>query len=240
MEDLSFHSLLQGLKDALGMSSPLYSVHRLDKYTTGSLILARTDRMARDLSSQFQNRTVEKTYLALARGGRQTFPARSGQIRNYIKYDDGNALIVPERAGKPAATDWELVASSTRAPISLLRLRLLTGLKHQLRVHLAEVLKAPILGDTAHSKTEAMIDIPQNRLFLHSSRLSFFRYRSQGPNKRYRFGLTAPVPSDFRELCQALKIYPEDKEVDGGVYGDDKEITEEELADLQGQWWATP
>lgn len=111
-------------------------------------------------------RTVDKTYLALVRGGSQSFPQRAGQIRTPLKYPDGRASLVqeselqdPEQQPKESKTDWEVVASSVRCihipqsqkaekatkphlPLSLLRLRLLTGHKHQLRVHLAQVLKS--------------------------------------------------------------------------------------------------
>ncbi|TFK47121.1 pseudouridine synthase [Heliocybe sulcata] len=232
-----FNSLLQGLKDALHMSTLPYPVHRLDKNTTGCLILARTDHVARELSTQFRNRTIIKKYLALVQGGRHTFQAGKGEIRNHLHYEDGRACIVGEGAGKPAATDWELVAASETAPVSLLRLTLHTGLKHQLRVHLSKVLKAPILGETTHSKMQAAIDVPEDRLFLHSSHLSFFRYRSQGARKRYRFGVTAPIPRDFKQLCDRLKIYPQDSEMKGGVTADESEIQESELSELQGCWF---
>ncbi|EPQ55655.1 pseudouridine synthase [Gloeophyllum trabeum ATCC 11539] len=226
----------------LGMSTPPYPVHRLDKPTTGALILARTPHMARDLSAQFRTRTVSKTYLALVRAGAQTFPASNGEIRTPLDNVDGRVSVAHEGSatGKPAATDWELVASAEKAPISLLRLRLHTGLKHQLRVHLAQVLQAPILGDTIHSTTSPIIDIPCDRLFLHSSHISFFRYRPEGPSRRFRFGVTAPLPKDFADICRVLGISLKKEDITGGIYIDGQQVENGEIPDLQGRWWSPP
>jgi 23S rRNA-/tRNA-specific pseudouridylate synthase len=120
--------------------------------------------LARELSQQFQSRTVEKTYLALVRGGSQSFPVHSGQVRAPLKFVNGRPSIGSLENGKRGETDWELVASSvgwpfiayhysimksinqSKAPVSFVRLRPRTGLKHQLRVHLAHSLhsKAPL------------------------------------------------------------------------------------------------
>jgi hypothetical protein len=88
------------------------------KGTTGSLVLARSLNVAHDLSGQFQRRTVDKTYLALVRGGSRSFPQTSGQIRTFLEFPNGRASLVPQgqlpKAGEPkeSRTDWELVASS--------------------------------------------------------------------------------------------------------------------------------
>jgi len=137
----------------------------------------------------------------------------SGRIEDPIAYSEGYGHI--SRTGKKAVTEWELVGSSVCAlflklskislpigqpnvPLSLLRLKLLTGNKHQLRIHLAERLGgwfvhflesfrphtifiiAPILGDSAYSTRELNISlveatmVPNNRIFLHASEVSFF------------------------------------------------------------------
>ncbi|KAH0579923.1 hypothetical protein H2248_002745 [Termitomyces sp. 'cryptogamus'] len=130
-----FNALLKGLGRTFG-KQPV-PVHRLDKGTTGALVLGRSSTHARNLSQQFQTRTVEKTYLALVRGGVQTFPTKCGEIRTPIHYKDGRASIDHSSNGKPSITEWEVVSSSPSAPLTLLRLKLHTGHKHQLRVHLA-------------------------------------------------------------------------------------------------------
>jgi 23S rRNA-/tRNA-specific pseudouridylate synthase len=68
--------------------------------------------MARELSQQFQQRTVEKTYLALVRGGAKSFPSTASQIRSPIQYVNGRASLDSSDLGKPSSTDWELICSS--------------------------------------------------------------------------------------------------------------------------------
>ena len=115
--------------------------------------------MARELSRQFQARIVEKTYLALVRGGEGSFSSNQGELRSAIQYTNGYASLDTSGNGKPSLTDWEVVGESVSqfmncrvvyclevaqriAPLSLLRLKLRTGHKHQLRLHLAHCLKS--------------------------------------------------------------------------------------------------
>ncbi|KAF8957652.1 pseudouridine synthase [Flammula alnicola] len=200
-------TVFEDIKRWFSASDP-YPVHRLDKMTTGCLLIPITYTSVRSLSLQFRQRTVKKSYLALVRGGERSFPTSSGEIDSPLLYTDGRGAIHSD--GKQAITRWELVASSPKAPVSLLKLHLITGYKHQLRIHLAQSLKTPILGDTLYSQTPlhasvtSMTTVPEQRLFLHGSDISFFRYKSGG--KRYRLGLRAPVPADFADICQDLDI----------------------------------
>lgn len=133
---------------ALSMSSLI-----ILKGTTGCLILPLSHRITQSISQQFQQNTVNKTYLALVHAGENAFPATSGRIEDSIAYAEGYGRIT--RKGKKAVTEWELVGSSVcaifletqqrftpieqpKTPLSLLRLKLLTGNKHQLRIHLSE------------------------------------------------------------------------------------------------------
>lgn len=94
----------------------------INKDTTGTLLLARTPQVARDLSQQFQHRTVHKTYLALVRAGRSTFPTPQGTIDARLTFDDGRVSVLQDKRKKhldlsvEALTGWELVASSVRPP----------------------------------------------------------------------------------------------------------------------------
>ncbi|KAF7324349.1 Pseudouridine synthase [Mycena venus] len=251
--------LLDDLKQCLELPIPPYRVHRLDKGTTGCLVLARTPNVAHDISGQFQKRTVDKTYLALVRGGSQSFPQRKGQIRTVLEFPNGRASIVPQgelqgsEEPKESKTDWELVASSPHLPLSLLRLKLLTGHKHQLRVHLAKILKTPILGDTLHSQSQPVEEIrdtfslPTDRMFLHASQISFFRFRPVGGKKRFRLRLFAPLPQDFVEICSEAGIPITEEERLGGLFKSDtgKEedfhpVLDGEIPDVNGQWVLDP
>ncbi|KAG6908801.1 hypothetical protein DXG01_003248 [Tephrocybe rancida] len=225
-------------------------VHRLDKElllisgqgTTGALVLARSVARARALSQQFQAHTVEKTYLALVRGGEKTFPVKSGEVRTPIQYDDGRASLDLSKNGKPSITEWAVIASSPLIPLSLLRLKLHTGHKHQLRVHLAHSLGAPILGDTQYSRkpisdaVRKACVIPENRTFLHASHLSFFQYKANGPKKRFRLGVTAPLPSDFFKICHDAGIKVDSSEVEGGIWIDGSRVEDGLVPDVEGSW----
>jgi len=119
-----------------------------------------------------------------------------------------------------AVTHWELLEISKRAPISLVKLELKTGAKHQLRIHLSKVLNTPVLGDPLYSNNNLSY-VPgigvQRCLYLHSSQVSFFSYRQFGSHKRFRVGVTAPLPPYFLQACQKLKIRPTHELITGGV-----------------------
>lgn len=110
------------LKQGLELPNPPFRIHRLDKTTTGCFVLARSKDVSRELSTQLRARTVDKTYLALVRGGSQSFSQKTGQIRTPLRYLDGRATIVTEAElqaldpegpqPKESKTDWEVVASS--------------------------------------------------------------------------------------------------------------------------------
>jgi len=239
----NFNGLLGELKNKFDLNTNPYPIHRLDKATTGALVLAKNLNLARELSQQFQSRTVEKTYLALVRGGEESFPGQTGEIRALLKFVDGRASIGSATDGKLAETDWELISSSKLAPVSLVRLKLHTGLKHQLRAHLAYALHTPILGDTVHSQskvsrkiTDATTQLPEGRMFLHSSHISFFRYKQSGPNKRFRLGITAPLPNDFLRLCSDLDISVGSTGMKGGMFIDGTPVVAEEIPEVHGRW----
>ncbi|KIK09442.1 hypothetical protein K443DRAFT_385998 [Laccaria amethystina LaAM-08-1] len=237
-----FNVMMEDLKAHLSLKTFPYSVHRLDKGTTGALLLALTQSSARQISQQFQKRTVQKTYLALVRGGEKSFPEAFGEIRTSLKTVDGYPEVDLSLQGQPCATDWKLLASSPIAPVSLLELNLLTGYKHQLRVHLAKCLHAPILGDAQYSKkplSSAITDvvkIPEDRIFLHASEISFFKYKSSGPHKQFRLAVRAPLPREFLKLCKDLKIPLRTADILGGMAIDGEPTKEDSIAEVNGRW----
>ncbi|ETW80737.1 hypothetical protein HETIRDRAFT_45339 [Heterobasidion irregulare TC 32-1] len=225
--------ILPDLQHEYDLSTPPYPVHRLDKNTTGALVLAKTTHAARELSRQFKSRAVIKDYLALVRGGENMFTKKEGVITNPIQVDRDGRVSVSTQDGKPALTTWELLGSSPRVPLSLLRMQLHTGLKHQLRVHTASVLKAPILGDTLHG-AEAIAPkvsslVPEECMFLHASSVSLFRYRREGPSKRFRLKVVAPLPISFIRVCRDVGIELEEAIIQGGVYMDDVRVESGEV-----------
>ncbi|KIK27652.1 hypothetical protein PISMIDRAFT_164361 [Pisolithus microcarpus 441] len=238
-----FNDLLHDLKDHFNLGKLPYAVHRLDKSTTGALALAKNIATARQLARQFQSRTVVKTYLALVRGGEKSFPTRSGEIKDAIEINsDGRVSIGEHCDAEFAATDWEWVASSPKVPLSLLRLTLHTGLKHQLRVHLAHSLQTPILGDALYSrkpiseKVTQVIRVPEHRVFLHASRLTLSRFKKAGPSKHIRLGIAAALPADFVAICNDAGIELDPMTISGGLFVDDKPLGGYDIEELQGKW----
>jgi len=257
-----------GLRRAYGLSTNPYPVHRLDKGTTGVLVLARTKALARELSQQFRARAIDKSYLALVVHGddddddhaRRFFPAKEGLIDASLSFDDdgrvrlgvqadaslsGAPHALPLAGGSKAArTTWEVLATSDIAPLSLVRLYPHTGLKHQLRVHMAHALKVPILGDalygggatTTSLHFSAYTGIPEGRLFLHSSSISFWRYRRKGLRKRFRLTISAPLPADFVKICRDMNLSLPEDVIEGGAFVDGQRLLGDEIPDVEGRW----
>lgn len=161
-------------------------VHRLDKETSGVLVVARTDRAHRALAEQFQRREVEKTYLAVVQGAPS--PAQ-GRIVSPITRDPVHRTRMTTRlgTGRSALTDYKLAEKLGR--YSLLEVRIGTGRTHQIRVHLASI-GHPVAGDR-HYGAAALPDFP-GRFLLHAHRL---RFRSPGHGEW--IDVTSPVPPDF-------------------------------------------
>ncbi|TFK69209.1 pseudouridine synthase [Pluteus cervinus] len=241
-----FSHLLQSFRREFNLEEEPLPVHRLDKGTTGALVLARSLSTARELSRQFQQGIIQKTYLALVRGGAESFhDQKAGKIRVQLETDDGHVSSITSSnrtGGKPTATDWELLASSDNAPLSLLRLTLLTGHKHQLRVHAAQCLRTPILGDALYSKSvisNLITDrtfVPEGRVFLHASTISMERYRTTGPNKRFGLKIRAPLPADFLRACHDLGILVSSEDARGGLYINGERVEDGKISDVEGKW----
>lgn len=151
------------------------SVHRLDMETSGLLIVALDPAAHRDLSLQFQERRVDKTYVALVDGA---VPDRAGRIDLPHRLDpDRRPLQVVDRVhGKAARTDW--VRLGVESGSTRLELRPQTGRTHQLRIHCAhpEGLGHPILGDRLYGVAESA-----PRLLLHARRLAFEHPETYAP-----------------------------------------------------------
>ncbi|KAI6040262.1 Na+ dependent nucleoside transporter C-terminus-domain-containing protein [Pisolithus marmoratus] len=248
-----FNDLLHDLKNHFNLDNVPYTVHRLDKSTTGALVLAKNIAMARELARQFQGRAVGKTYLALVRGGEKSFPAKCGEIKDAIEINsDGRVSI-----------DWELVASSV-GHSSLFFMRAHSRGLHQLRVHLAQSLHTPILGDTIYSrkpiseKITEVIRVPEHRVFLHASRLTLSasfpdqltifpqlliqfiipvqQFKKVGTNKHIRRGIAVALPTDFVTICDDAGIQLDPMTVSGGLFVDDEPSGGYEIGDVEGKW----
>src|SRR5438105_6896757 len=166
-------------------------VHRLDKETSGSLVVAKNDATHRDLSKQFAARTVEKIYLALVAGKlRKPAGAIEGKIgRHPVHRKQMSATTL---RGRVAKTEYRVVRSSDRA--SLIECRLHTGRTHQIRVHLHH-LGHPVVGDKVYAPGFAK-NFP--RQMLHAWKLGFYHPRTGEWNN-----FEAVLPADFKQAIAA-------------------------------------
>jgi 23S rRNA pseudouridine1911/1915/1917 synthase len=168
-------------------------VHRLDKDTSGVIVVAKTPAVHEALSAQFRARTAHKRYLALTKGTPK--PAR-GTVEGYIRRDPHNRkrFIHDEGAGKAARTDYRVLRSFGDHAVVVLEPK--TGRTHQLRVHMRH-LGCPILGDPVYARRSTRF--PNAGLMLHALSLRIILPGEQGGRT-----FTAPVPTRFREVMLSL------------------------------------
>lgn len=166
-----------------------YLVHRLDKGTSGVLLMARTISIKKALEELFRKRAVKKIYIALVKGAPRK---EEGTIANKLGKKTvfhGQTVYGPSSVGKEAITHYKVLKKEKGR--SLLELHPETGRTHQLRVHLSE-LGCPILGDVQYGRG-AVFSKEINRLCLHAYRLSFIH-----PETGLKVQATAPLPQIFR------------------------------------------
>ena len=163
-------------------------VHRLDKETSGALVIAKNDATHRDLAKQFADRAIGKVYLALVAGAP---PKSFGTIEAPIARHPVHRkkMSVAQRAGRSARTEYRVVRSSGDA--SLVECTIHSGRTHQIRVHLHH-LGHPVLGDKLYGGKRAG-NFP--RQMLHAWKLSF-----RHPRTGKTMNFTAPVPEDLKEI----------------------------------------
>src|SRR5216117_3531318 len=162
-------------------------VHRLDKETSGCLVVAKNDLAHRELSRQFADRTVEKIYLALV-AGKLRKPASVMEERIGRHPVHRQRMSVTTKRGRTAKTEYRVVRSNEEA--SLVECRLHSGRTHQVRVHLHH-LGHPVLGDKVYG-ARLVKNLP--RQMLHAWKLAF-RHPQTGEWKQFQ----ASVPDDFKE-----------------------------------------
>ncbi len=169
-------------------------VHRLDKNTSGVIVLAKNDATHQALQDQFQARTVEKTYLALVDGSP---PTPSGRIEAAIDRDPSHRQrmgVVPPGRGREALTEYYTQQQFRRH--TYLKLHPMTGRTHQIRVHLA-FLGCPVAGDLVYGRKKATV--PLSRHFLHAAALTL---AIPGENRPRTF--TAVLPPDLEAVLAEL------------------------------------
>ena len=169
-------------------------VHRLDKDTSGLILVAKNDVAHRELQRQFKAREVEKTYLALLDGHP---PTETGRIEAAIGRDVRNRkrmAIVSGTHGRAAVTEYKV--RTTFEEHTLVEAHPLTGRTHQLRLHFA-YLKCPIVGDLVYGRKTA--SVPLKRHFLHAAKLKF-----KLPGTAEFKTLEAPLPPELAKVLKRL------------------------------------
>ena len=168
-------------------------VHRLDKDTSGLILVAKTAPMMQRLMAQFQKRTVSKTYIALLERAPKT---SSGRITAPIDRDPVHRKqMAVSRDGRPAITEFAIV-ERFKDGRALVRLNLLTGRTHQIRVHMAFI-ECPIVGDSLYGFRKQRL---LNRQFLHAAQLCF-----DHPRTGERLCFDAPLPTELETVLSQLR-----------------------------------
>lgn len=185
------NALLHHCDDLSGIGGEMRPgiVHRLDKDTSGCMVVAKNDMSHRRLSEAFAERRLSKIYLAAING---TPKETQGRIQNMLgrhPVDRKRMSILYDGSGKEAVTEWEQL--SVHQGCALIRCKLLTGRTHQIRVHMKEALTCPILGDPIYGHVSRQ-KIPSTRLMLHAWKLSF-----QHPIHDQPMNFEAQVPAEY-------------------------------------------
>ncbi len=172
-------------------------VHRLDKETSGLIVLAKNERAHNWLQDQFRLRQVEKTYLALVDGKP---PTPSGRVEAAIGRDPSHRkkmAIVSEKKGREAVSEYKTLESFKNH--TLLEFHPHTGRTHQIRLH-CQFLGCPIVGDAVYGKRNFTLNI--QRHFLHAYKLKIIL-----PNEKQARTFEAQLPNELKEVLEEVKRY---------------------------------
>lgn len=168
-------------------------VHRLDKDTSGLIIIAKTNEAHEKLVEMFQSKNMKKTYIAICKGN---FSQKSGRIENLIGRDpyERKRMAVVETNGKPAITNYEVIDEVQ--DFSLMKVNIETGRTHQIRVHM-KFLNHPILGDSTYGSPSKLAE----RQMLHAYMLEFIH-----PVTKESIKVKGKLPGDFENIIKKLRF----------------------------------
>jgi 23S rRNA pseudouridine1911/1915/1917 synthase len=175
--------------------TPLYTVHRLDKDTSGLLCFAKTRLSERGMHQIFQQHLAEREYLALANG-----TVESGRIESQLVADRGDGLRGSTRRrgeGQRAVTHIEAIERLPGA--TLCRVRLETGRTHQIRIHLSER-GNPLVGETVYIRDLERPPLSAERLMLHAATLGF-----EHPVTKHPLTFRADPPKDYLQILDRIR-----------------------------------
>jgi 23S rRNA pseudouridine1911/1915/1917 synthase len=200
-ENTLVHALLshcEGELSGIGGVERPGIVHRLDRETSGVMLVAKTDAAHRGLSGQFSERSLQKEYVALVTG----IPTLlSGSVNKAIGRNPNHRhkMAVVEEGGRDAHTDWEVVEKFGKMA-ALVRCMIHTGRTHQIRVHM-KALGHILLGDIVYGwKPDSRLKKQPERVMLHAEHLIFTH-----PITGKKIDLRAPLPKDFSKMVTQLR-----------------------------------
>jgi 23S rRNA pseudouridine1911/1915/1917 synthase len=196
------NALLFHLKDLGGVGGELRPgiVHRLDKDTSGCLVVAKNERALAGLQAAFKSRTVEKIYLALVHGS----PPETQRIETlYGRHPVHRKRFTARlKEGKPALTEFRVRERFDGA--ALLEVQLFTGRTHQIRVHLAEA-GFPLLGEKIYAPKKPKGRVGEVQAALGRQALHAWRLAFPHPRTGKRISLEAPIPDDLTRAIAGLR-----------------------------------
>lgn len=208
-----FDATKPNLQDALAALFPrVWTVHRLDRETSGAIVFALHEDAHRSLSMQFEHRTVEKTYLALTEG--VPFP-ESGRIEQALAPHPGKpGQMMVVKKGKYALTDYR-VQEAFRG-YALVEAQIHTGRTHQVRVHLAHI-GHPLVADPLYGQGEALFlsqiksknfrmgKLQEETPLLQRTALHAWRLAFDHPDTGERITVDCPLPKDMKAAVNQLR-----------------------------------
>lgn len=190
------NAILYHIKDLSGINGEIRPgiVHRLDKDTSGLIIIAKNDKAHLELTNMFQNKEIKKIYLAIVKG---KLNKKKGRIVTQIGRDRNDrkkmAVLDSLTQGKNAITNFRVIDQNER--FSLVKVDIETGRTHQIRVHM-KYMGYPILGDAVYGRVDS-----EKRQMLHAYKLEFLH-----PITKEKMEIIAELPDDFKKALIKNKL----------------------------------
>ena len=172
----------------------IYTVHRLDRETSGLLVFAKTPELQHYMRTYWRQLVTKRTYVAVAEG---IFEQKEGKITTWLTEDKRNAMVYSspvDDGGDIAITNYKVVRENAEKDLSMVELNLETGRTNQIRVHLASK-GHPVSGDRKYGHGNEFS--PADRLCLHARVLEFIHHATE-----QTVHFETPVPKEFNRICQ--------------------------------------
>lgn len=187
------NAILFHIKDLSGINGVIRPgiVHRLDKNTSGLIIIAKNDEAHKELTKMFKEKTIEKTYMAILKG---RIKKKTGRIETLVGRNprDRKKMAVLDGDGRIAVSNYEILEEI--GEYSLVKVGIETGRTHQIRVHM-KYLMCPVLGDDVYGKESKIA----KRQMLHAYNLKF-----KHPRTKEEMSIIGEIPEDFKKTMKRI------------------------------------